>query len=120
MEAPEMVITSLHYHSRNSPEKRQKQTYSKNSPPSLMSVGKTADDGNMSISTKDCVTVYKEENVLITCQKNPIFISKRDERGRYRIPLTQYNGQWQPHRPTKDARRKIQQAYSVYYLPYKE
>ena len=41
-----------------------------------MSVGKTADDGNLSIFTKDGVTIYKEEDVLITCKKNPILIGK--------------------------------------------
>jgi hypothetical protein len=35
-------------------------------PTSLMSVGKTADDGNISIFTKEGVAVYKEEDVLIT------------------------------------------------------
>ena len=44
----------------------------------LMSVGKTAEDGNVSIFTKDGVTVYKEEDVLITCQRNPILVSKKD------------------------------------------
>ena len=51
-------------------------------PTSLMSVGKTSDDGNVSIFTKYGVTVYKEEDVLITCQRNPILTGKRDERGR--------------------------------------
>ena len=84
---------------------------------SLMSVGKKADNGNMSIFTKDGVTIYKEEDVLITCQKKPILVGKRDERGRYRIPLTQDHGQWKPHRPTKAARRQLQLAHSVYDLP---
>jgi hypothetical protein len=56
-------------------------------PTSLMSVGKTADDGNISIFTKEEVSVYKEEDVLITCKGEAILIGKRDERGRYRIPL---------------------------------
>ena len=54
------------------------------------------------------------------CQKKPILISNRDERGRYRIPLTQYHGKWQPHRPTKEKKRKLQQAHSLYGLPSKE
>jgi hypothetical protein len=58
-------------------------------PTSLMSVGKTADDGNISIFTKEGVAVYKEEDVLITCKGEAILIGKRDERGRYRIPLIQ-------------------------------
>ena len=58
-------------------------------PSSLLSVGKTADDGKMSILTKKGVTVHKEEDVLITCKGAPILIVKRDERRRYRIPLVQ-------------------------------
>lgn len=34
---------------------------------SLKSVGKTADDGNVSIYTKDGVSVHKEQDVLTTC-----------------------------------------------------
>ena len=56
---------------------------------SLMSVGKTADDDNISIFTKEGVTVYKEEDVLITCKGKAILIGKQDEQGRYRIPLVQ-------------------------------
>ena len=65
-------------------------------PTSLMSVGKTSDNGNGSIFTKDGVAIHKKEDELITCQNKPIIIGKRDERGRYRIPLTQDHGQWQP------------------------
>ena len=61
----------------------------KETPTSLMSVVKTADDGNVSIFTREGVTVYKEEDVLITCQRKSILIGKRDECGRYRIPLKQ-------------------------------
>ena len=56
---------------------------------SLLSVGKTADDGNISIFTKEGVSVHKEEDVLITCRGKPVLIGKRDEYGRYRIPLIQ-------------------------------
>ena len=86
-------------------------------PTSLMSVGKTADDGNVSIFTKEGVAVYKEEDVLITCKGAAILIGKRDERGRYRIPLTQTKGNWQPRRPSKKARQYLRQANSVYDLP---
>jgi hypothetical protein len=86
-------------------------------PTSLMSVGQTADDGNVSIFTKEGVSVYKEEDVLITCKGKPILIGKRDEQGRYRIPLMQARGQWQPRRPTKRAKQFLQQANSVYDLP---
>ena len=68
---------------------------------SLMSVGKTADDGNVSVFTKEDVKVYKEEDILITCKGEPILVGRRDEKGRYRIPLIQQRGQWQPKKPTK-------------------
>ena len=81
-----------------------------------MSVGKTADNGNVSIFTKEGVTIYKEEDVLITSQRKPILVSKRDERGWYRIPSTQAQGQWQPHKPTNKSKKYLQQANSVYDL----
>ena len=71
---------------------------------SLMSVGKTSDDGNVSVFTKEAVKIYKEEDVLITCKGEPILIVKRDERGRYHIPLVQQRRQWQPKTPTKAAK----------------
>jgi len=37
-------------------------------PSSLMSVGKTSDNGTISIFTKDGITVHKEQDVLITCK----------------------------------------------------
>ncbi len=58
-------------------------------PSLLMSVGKTANDGTISIFTKDGVTVHKETDVLITCKGEPILIGVRDEQGRYQIPLIQ-------------------------------
>ena len=58
-------------------------------PSSLMSVGKTSDDGTISIFTKEGVTVHKEQDVLITCKGIPILIGIRDDKGRYRIPLVQ-------------------------------
>ena len=51
-----------------------------------MSVGKTADGDNVLIFTKEGVTVYKEEDVLIICQIKPILVGKRYIRGRYHIP----------------------------------
>ena len=84
---------------------------------SLMSVGKTADDGNVSVFTERDVKVYKETDVLITCKGKPILIGRRDERGRYRIPLMQQKGIWQPRKPTKAARKFLHQANSVYDLP---
>ena len=56
---------------------------------SLMSVGKVNDDGNISIFTQDDVTVYKEEDVLITCKGKPILVGIRDDKDQYRIPLDQ-------------------------------
>eukprot|EP00804_Cyclotella_cryptica_P028235 CCRYP_014585-RA/>CCRYP_014585-RA protein AED:0.40 eAED:0.48 QI:0/0/0/1/1/1/2/0/278 len=86
-------------------------------PQSLMSVGKVSDDGTLSIFTKDGVTVHKEEDVLITCKGAPLLIGVRDDQGRYRIPLTQHKGTWQPRQPSKRAKQALQQANSVYDLP---
>eukprot|EP00804_Cyclotella_cryptica_P004502 CCRYP_017632-RA/>CCRYP_017632-RA protein AED:0.12 eAED:0.12 QI:0/-1/0/1/-1/1/1/0/259 len=82
-----------------------------------MSVGKTADDGTVSIFTKDCITVHKKTDVLITCHGKPLLIGVRDEHGRYRIPLIQHHGQWQPQTPSKKARAALSQANSIYDLP---
>ena len=86
-------------------------------PQSLMSVGKVSDDGTLSIFTKDGVSVHREEDVLITCKGAPILIGVRDDHGRYRIPLTQHKGTWQPRKPSKRAKQVLQQANSVYDLP---
>jgi len=86
-------------------------------PTSLMSVGKTADDNTISIFTKQGVTVHHEHGILITCQGKPILIGGRDEQGRYRIPLMQQKGQWQPRQPNKCITKALQQANSVYDLP---
>jgi hypothetical protein len=43
-------------------------------PTSLMSVSKTANDGTVSVFTKEGVNVFKEEDVLITCKGKPILI----------------------------------------------
>jgi hypothetical protein len=58
-------------------------------PSLLMSVGKTANDGTISIFTKDGVTVHKETDILITCKGERILIGVHNEQGRYRIPLIQ-------------------------------
>jgi hypothetical protein len=52
-------------------------------PTLLMSVEKVTDDGNVSIFTKDGVTVHDEQDVLITCQGEPLFIGVRDQHDRY-------------------------------------
>jgi len=86
-------------------------------PHSLMSVGRTSDAGTISIFTRDGVTVHKETDVLITCKGEPILIGARDANGRYRIPLVQRRGTWQPRAPSKQAKRVLRQANSVYDLP---
>ena len=50
-------------------------------PTSLMSVGRTADDGTISIFTKEGVTVHKEEDALITCKGQPHLYSQKYTRG---------------------------------------
>ena len=73
----------------------------------LMSVGKTSDNGTISIFMKDGVTVHKEQDVLITCKGKPILIGICGSKGRYRISLMQQHGHWQPHRPSKKARQTL-------------
>ncbi len=82
-----------------------------------MSVGKTANDGMISIFTKEGVTVHKEQDILITCKGKPILIGVHDDHGQYRIPLVQQRGQWQTRHPSKKARQALQKAKSVYDLP---
>ena len=82
-------------------------------PTSLMSVGKTADDGTISTFTKEGVSVHKEQDVLITCKGKPILIGVRDDQGRYRIPLMQQKGQWQPRKPKKRINTALLQANST-------
>ena len=55
------------------PKAKQADTFNK-FPTSLMSVGKTADDGTISIFTKDRVTVHDKKDVVITCKNKPLFI----------------------------------------------
>ena len=86
-------------------------------PTSLMSVGKTADDGTVSVFTKEGINVFKIEDVLITCKGEPILIRVRDSLGRYQIPLMQQRGQWQPRHPSKQARKTLRQTNSFYDLP---
>ena len=82
-------------------------------PSLLMSVGKTSDDGTISIFTKDGVIVHKEQDVLITCKGKPILIGIRDSKGCYSIPLMQQHGHWQLRRSSKKARQTLRQANSV-------
>ena len=82
-----------------------------------MSVGKTVDDGTISVFTKEGVTVYDEKDVLITCKGTPVLIGTIDSCGRYHIPLIQQRGQWQPRRPSRKAREALRQANILYDLP---
>jgi hypothetical protein len=86
-------------------------------PNSLISVGRLADDNTVSIFTRDGVTVHKEHDVLITCRGNPVLIGVRDDHGRYRVPLIQTKGQWQPRLPQKRVTAKLREANNVYDLP---
>jgi len=83
----------------------------------LMSVGKMANNGTVSVFTKEGRNVFKEEDMIITCKGKPILIGVRDSHGRYRIPLMQQRGQWQPLRPSKQEQKALRQANSVYDLP---
>ena len=69
-------------------------------PHSLMSVGKTCDDGTISIFTQSGVSIHRDQDVLITCKGDPLLTGTRDAHGRYRIPLIQYKGNWQPRTPS--------------------
>jgi len=83
----------------------------------LISVGKTADDGTVSVFTKEGINLFKEEDVLITCKGKPILIGVRDSHGQYQIPLVQQRGQWQPRCSSKQAQKTLRQANNVYDLP---
>jgi hypothetical protein len=52
-------------------------------PTLLMSIGKTFNDGSISVFTKTGVTVFKEEDVLITCKGKPILVGVQNGRGQY-------------------------------------
>ena len=82
-----------------------------------MSVGKTNDNDNISIFTKDGVTVQKEEDVLTTYNGALILIGVRDGQGRYQIPLVQRRRQWLSRKPLKAAQTKLEQANIVYDFP---
>ncbi|KAL7526150.1 hypothetical protein ACHAWF_001648, partial [Thalassiosira exigua] len=82
-----------------------------------MSVGKVAVDNAVSIFTKHGVAAYNEEGVFIICKGEPILVGVCDECGRYRVPLVQQRGQWQPRASTKSVRTALERANSVYDLP---
>jgi len=86
-------------------------------PNSLISVGRILDDNTISIFTKDGITVHQEQDVLITCQGEPILIGVCHKHGRYHTPLIQQKGQWQPHPPRKRINKKLCEANSIYDFP---
>ena len=63
-----------------------------NFPTLLMSVGKTADDGKISIFTKEGVKVYNKQNSLIMCKCKPSLIGVRNDHRQYHISLIQQQG----------------------------
>ena len=46
-----------------------------------MSVRKVNNDGNISIFTNGDITVYKEEDALITCKGKPILVGIHNKQG---------------------------------------
>ncbi len=46
-----------------------------------MSLGKTLDDGMVSVFTKEDINIFKEEANLITCKGEPILIGIQDNQG---------------------------------------
>jgi hypothetical protein len=82
-----------------------------------MSVGKTSDDGTISVFMKEGINIFTEEDILITCKGEPILIGIQDNQGRYRIPLMQQRGHWQPQCPSKQAWKALPQANNVYNIP---
>ena len=58
-----------------------------------MSVDNTNVNINVSIFTKDDITVHMEEDIIITCKGVPILIGEWDKRGCYCVPLVEQQGQ---------------------------
>jgi hypothetical protein len=83
--------TRLPFH-KLSAQARQADTF-QDFPTLLTSVGKTSNNRTISAFTKTSVTVFKEEDVLITCKGKPILIGVQDGRGQYQVPLMQQRGQ---------------------------
>ncbi|KAL7474044.1 hypothetical protein ACHAW6_000043 [Cyclotella cf. meneghiniana] len=46
-----------------------------------MSVGKTCDDGTISIFTQSGISIHKEQDVLITCKGEPLYIGECNKHG---------------------------------------
>jgi hypothetical protein len=81
-------IPRLPFH-KLSVQARQADTF-QDFPTLLMSMGKTSDNGAISVFNKTGITVFKEEDVLIKCKGKPILIGMGDGRGQYQIPLMQH------------------------------
>jgi hypothetical protein len=90
-----------------SAQSRQADTF-QDFPTSLMSVGKTSDDGKVSVFMKEGINIFKEDDVLITCKRKPILIGVQDNQGQYLVPLMQQRGHWQPRCPYKQAYKALQ------------
>jgi hypothetical protein len=75
-------VTQLPFQKKLSARSRQAGTFQDFSI-SLMSMGKTSDDGMVLVFTKESVNVFKEEHVLITCKGEPILIGIQDNQGRH-------------------------------------
>ncbi|KAL7439594.1 hypothetical protein ACHAXM_007602 [Skeletonema potamos] len=85
---------------------------------SLISVGRLAGAGTTSIFTKTGVEVHKDEDVLILVSGKPLLVGKRDEHGRYKIPLLPTrDGTCAPKVPTRRTISKLSEANNVYDLP---
>jgi hypothetical protein len=80
-------------------------------------MGKTSDDGMVSVFRKEGLNVFKEEDVIITCKGQPILIGIQDNQEQFQIPLMQQQGHWQSQCPSKQALKALWQANSVYNLP---
>jgi hypothetical protein len=72
-------VTRLPFHKLTAGA-RQADTF-QNFPTSSMSVGKTSNDGTISVFTKTGITVFKEEDVLITYKGKSILICVQDGKG---------------------------------------
>jgi hypothetical protein len=46
-----------------------------------MSMGKALDDGTVLVFTKEGINIFNEEDVLITCKREPILIGIQDNQG---------------------------------------
>jgi hypothetical protein len=83
-------VTQLSFH-KLSAQSRQADTI-QDFPTFPMNVGKTLEDGTVSVFIKEDISVFKEEDILITCKEEPILIGIQDNQGRYQILLMQQRG----------------------------